>query len=66
MLYLNSSPHCSPLALSPPIPGIVSTVSFCIYIHVYTVFAPYSPSAPCLLSRLSTTWAILPALEVSF
>jgi hypothetical protein len=28
-----------------PIPGIVSTGShFSFYIHVYTVFAPYSPS----------------------
>jgi hypothetical protein len=29
---------------------------FCIYIHVYTFFAPYSSSYPCSLPPLSSHW----------
>jgi hypothetical protein len=42
---LNSPPTLLLFIPPPPIPGIASTViTFCIYIHVYTVFTLYSPS----------------------
>jgi hypothetical protein len=45
--YLNSPPLPSPLSSLPQFLGIVSTgIIFCIYIHVYSVFAWYSPSYP--------------------
>jgi hypothetical protein len=43
---LNSPPLSFFFMPSPLIPGIVSTITFSICIHSYTVFALYSPSHP--------------------
>jgi hypothetical protein len=56
--YLNTPPP--PLSfIPPPIPGTV----FCIYIHVYTLFAPYSSlflnSCTMFVLRMSIVFAYL-------
>jgi hypothetical protein len=42
--YLKSPPPLFSFTLLPSIPGLVYRFHFSIYINVYTVFVPYSPS----------------------
>jgi hypothetical protein len=58
--YLNSSRHCSPSSSLPDSWNYFNRYHFCIYIHVYTLFAPYSSSYPFPCHLCPTTCAKSP------
>jgi hypothetical protein len=53
--------HCSPLSPSPYTRNNFNRCHFCIYLHVFTVFAPCSPSYPLSLPPPPFHWYHVPS-----